>query len=571
MNTMMLVVPIVFIVILLFLFIAFMIITSKQEKDLKTMDKSGKVKRDTPAQTKAATTKKTAATASPNTKEQYKKEDVFKFMEFDSILDKMIVQNGGSRFTMAIRCKGINYDLMSEMEQLSVEEGFITFLNTLKYPIQLYVQAQNIDLKGNIVKYKNNITELTNDYNNINEEYNKLASAFDADERELDRVGKERDRISNVYEYAHDIIKYVEKMSTNKNLLQRNFYILVSYNTSEINAVSKFNKDEIIDMCSTELSTRCKGIISALSSCSVSGQVLSSDELADLLYSAYNRDDKSVMSVREAVDAGMLRLYSTSEDAFQRKEAQLDEYLRNQAKLKAYQAIKYAKEHDEIETEASKVLAEEEEIARRATNYIKNSSFPEDEKDRATQKILADYREDKKTLQDIDEIQKEKIIEQAEKDIEKIPELEKMEVPSGVQLIEKSKTMSPDEEVVEEQPQQGAQAEQPQIQQVQQPQQVQQSVNTEQVESSQNLYNEEQVEPVQPVQQPVQQTPVAEQPVQQPVQQPFTPAYEQPTQQPVQQPVQQPFTPAYEQPTQQPVEQPTQSNLYEDDDDETIM
>ena len=66
-----------------------------------------------------------------------KKEDVFKFMEFDRILDDMIVQNNGQKFTMAVKCKGINYDLMSEVEQLAVEEGFITFLNTLKFPIQL--------------------------------------------------------------------------------------------------------------------------------------------------------------------------------------------------------------------------------------------------------------------------------------------------------------------------------------------------------------------------------------------------------------------------------------------------
>ena len=61
-----------------------------------------------------------------------KREDVFKFMEFDKIIDNMIVQNKGQRYTMAIKCKGINYDLMSDVEQLSVEQGFITFLNTLK-------------------------------------------------------------------------------------------------------------------------------------------------------------------------------------------------------------------------------------------------------------------------------------------------------------------------------------------------------------------------------------------------------------------------------------------------------
>ena len=234
-------------------------------------------------------------------------------------------------------------------------------------------------------------------------------------------------------------------MSNNKNLLQRKFFILLSYNTSEINAVDKFNKDEVIEMCSTELMTRCKGIISALASCSVSGEILDSNELADLLYSAYNRDDKSLMSVKEAIENGMLRLYSTSEDAFAKEEEKLDEYLRNQAQLRAYKAIKYAKEHDEIETSASQLLSQEEEISRRATSYVKNSDYSQEEKDKATKKILNDYREEKKELTEIHDIQKQAILKEMDKDIEKIDEIEKKEPPRGVQLIEKSKKMKSNE------------------------------------------------------------------------------------------------------------------------------
>lgn len=65
---------------------------------------------------------------------------------------------------MVVQCKGINYDLMSEVEQLAVEEGFITFLNTLRYPIQIYVQAQNIDLKKSIKLYSDRVQNLRDEY-----------------------------------------------------------------------------------------------------------------------------------------------------------------------------------------------------------------------------------------------------------------------------------------------------------------------------------------------------------------------------------------------------------------------
>ena len=363
-------------------------------------------------------------------------------MEFDKILNNMIVQDGGSRFTMAIKCKGINYDLMSEVEQLAVEEGFITFLNTLKYPIQLYVQAQNIDLKGVVEKYKSNTAEIYKKYDDINREYSKLASAFDVNEKKLDAISKERDSITNVYEYAQDMINYVEKMSGNKNLLQRNFYVIVSYSTAEIAAVDKFSKDEIIEMCFTELNTRCQAIISALSSCSVSGKILDSNELADLLYSAYNRDDKGLIGIREALDAGIFRLYSTSEDAIYKKTVAIDEYLKNESRIRALEAIKSVIESGNITTPASEMIEEEEEISKRATNMVKAEDYEQDFKNNVNRKILEEFRINKKELLKQDEIQKKEFIEQGKKDIEELDDLKKKEKPEGIQLIEKAKDLA---------------------------------------------------------------------------------------------------------------------------------
>ena len=73
---------------------------------------------------------------------EYEKKSVFDFMEFDSVKDNMIVQKGGKKFLMAIECKGVNYDLMSEVEKAATEQGFSAFLNTLREPIQIYIQTR---------------------------------------------------------------------------------------------------------------------------------------------------------------------------------------------------------------------------------------------------------------------------------------------------------------------------------------------------------------------------------------------------------------------------------------------
>lgn len=370
------------------------------------------------------------------------REDIFRFMQFDRITDGMIVQAGGKKYTKALRCKGINYDLMSEAEQMAVEQGFITFLNTLKYPIQLYVQAQNVNLKDTIAKYKTNTQHFEEEYNEINREYTRLANSFDVDEKELSEVSKERDSITNVYEYSRDIIKYVEKMQSNKNMLQRSFYILLSYTTSEINASDKFNEDEKFEMCSTELTTRCQAIQSALTSCSVTSEILNSNDLAELLYAAYNRDDTGLISVKESLESGFYRLYSVSEDAFEKEQDELDQYMQNQAKIRALEAIKYAIENDEINTPAMDELEEEEEISRTATNMVNAEAFPDEFKDKVDKKILNDYRETKKELLEEDREQKEVIKEQFENDRPELERLKQQPKPRGIELIEKSEELA---------------------------------------------------------------------------------------------------------------------------------
>ena len=174
---------------------------------------------------------------------------MFDFMEFDKIADNMIIQNNGKRYTMVIQCKGINYDLMSEVEQMAVEEGFITFLNTLKYPIQLYVQARAIDLKDNLNIYKNSVSEVETKYNEVNDKYRELLNDIDADYTEISKLKNEVDKQGHILSYAQDITRYVERISLNKSILQRKFYVVLSYNKEEIASTTDFSEQEIYNIC----------------------------------------------------------------------------------------------------------------------------------------------------------------------------------------------------------------------------------------------------------------------------------------------------------------------------------
>lgn len=279
-----------------------------------------------------------------NSKANFNRHDVMKFMEFDKIEDDMIIQENGNKFVMVLRCQGINYDLMSETEMLAVEEGFSNFLNTLKYPIQLYVQARSLNLEESIRTYKDRLGMLNEEYNKSeNAAYNmKRANKLTLKEKEAIDFEVRKKKI--LLEYGADIINYVEKMSLNKNILQRRYYVVVSYYASELGLATNFTKEEAHDLAYSELYTRCRSIAGALQPCGVESKIMKSDELAEMLYIAYNKDDADVFNIKKAIDNGFYRLYSTAQDVLEKKQIAIDNAVKEQAVVEAELALKKAVE-----------------------------------------------------------------------------------------------------------------------------------------------------------------------------------------------------------------------------------
>lgn len=265
-----------------------------------------------------------------NSKMEYNKQSIFDFMEFDKIEDNMIIQKNGKRFLMVVECQGVNYDLMSKMEKIGVEEGFQQFLNTLRHPIQIYIQTRTVNLDDSISKYKSKVKEVEDKYNQMLFRYNAIKNSDEYNQQELESYWFEVTKQRNLLEYGRDIVTNTEKMSLNKNILNKKYYIVIPYFAEETNG-EKYDKEEIRNMAFSELYTKSQSIIRTLSSCSVNGKILTSRELVDLLYVAYNRDESEVYGVNKAMQAGYEELYSTAPDVYEKKVKELDEIIRNRA------------------------------------------------------------------------------------------------------------------------------------------------------------------------------------------------------------------------------------------------
>lgn len=291
------------------------------------------------------------------TVQSYNKESIFKFMEFDKIDDNMIIQKDGKRYLMVIGCQGINYDLMSGLEKNSVEQGFLQFLNTLRYPIQIYVQTRTVNLGNSINSYKGRVNEISKQYVNKQMEYNQKVRSGKYTERELNREKYELTRQRNLYEYGIDIINNTERMSLNRNILSKHYYIIISYYPEEASN-SNFDKDEIANLAFSELYTKSQTIINSLAVCGINSKILDSLELAELLYVAYNRDESEKYDLKKALNSGYEDLYSTAPDVLDKRMKELDLKIEEEAIKKANEAIYDVVEQSEKEKRVKRKEAE---------------------------------------------------------------------------------------------------------------------------------------------------------------------------------------------------------------------
>ena len=300
------------------------------------------------------------------------KQSIFNFMEFDTVTDNMIAQKNGSKYLMVVECQGINYDLMSGVEKTSVEEGFVQFLNTLRYPIQIYIQTRSINLESSLVVYREKVKEVEMKLNNMQARYTQMRESGEYSQEQLKQAFYELTKQSNLYEYGKSVLQDTERMSLNKNILNKKYYIIIPFFSAEASG-ENLDKKEIEENAFSELYTRAQSLINAISVCGVRGKILKSNELVELLYMAYNRDEAETFGLDKAMKAGYDEMYSTAPNVLNKKMKEIDKMIEEKAMDLANTKVEQAKTElekqieerennmDDLISQMAKIIIEENE------------------------------------------------------------------------------------------------------------------------------------------------------------------------------------------------------------------
>lgn len=271
-------------------------------------------------------------------------DDIKNFLPFDDIKDNMIVQEKGERFTMIIECHGINYYLMSEAEKISVEEGFIQFLNSMRFPIQIYVQSRTINLDESIRSYNEKLNKIQTEFNSLLDKFKRLDKQGASQDTILE-VAYQLEKKEKVLDYTADLIDNISYLTQNTNVLQKKYYIAVSYHISELGLVNNMAKDELYKVAYNELLNRAETICGGLVSCGIETDILDTYELTEVMYVAVNRDDADIFNIKKIIDSDISSLSITAEDTNKKKQ----------------ELLKAERRAREIQEEQERMLAEEAE------------------------------------------------------------------------------------------------------------------------------------------------------------------------------------------------------------------
>lgn len=198
-------------------------------------------------------------------------------LQIAEIRDGLVIMNDGT-FRSVVMVKSINFDLMSPSEQEAVEYGYQGFLNSLYFPIQIFLRSQKVDLQPYIEK--------------------------------LDKVRTEHDNMLLAL-LMEDYIGYIDSLSQQTNIMDKKFYIVIPYastpegdkamtsNPGFIKGLSALMSkkeqrivinEKVLEKAKTELRNRVQSVLSGLGQCGIKGLPLDTQELIELYYDTYNPD-----------------------------------------------------------------------------------------------------------------------------------------------------------------------------------------------------------------------------------------------------------------------------------------
>ncbi|GAC1387324.1 MAG: hypothetical protein NVS1B7_1720 [Candidatus Saccharimonadales bacterium] len=198
-------------------------------------------------------------------------------LQIAEIRDGIVIMNDGS-FRSVLMVKSINFDLMSPQEREAVEYSYQGMLNSLYFPIQIFIRSQKVDIRP----YLDKLDKIRVEHDNM------LLSLLMEDYIQFLSITAQQTNIMDKKFYV--VIPYFPVADVQKAITQsKNFFtgLVGLFNTKEQHVV--INEADLAK-AKDELRNRVQAALAGLQQCGVQGLPLDTQELIELYYDGYNPD-----------------------------------------------------------------------------------------------------------------------------------------------------------------------------------------------------------------------------------------------------------------------------------------
>lgn len=178
-------------------------------------------------------------------------------LDIEAIQDDFVITKQGSVGAL-IQVSAINFGLLSESEQDATIYAYAGLLNSLSFPIQIVVKSDKKDISAYLELLQNQESKLKSEV---------LKS----------RMGSYR--------------RWVETTITEQNVLDKKFYVVVSYQPINISGQVKVDQD-LLNRAKTDLEPKKEHLVKQLARIGLTAQPLNNANLLKLFHNFYNSSVK---------------------------------------------------------------------------------------------------------------------------------------------------------------------------------------------------------------------------------------------------------------------------------------
>ncbi len=227
-------------------------------------------------------------------------------IEIDNIEHEMFIDSYSELYTSVLDTKGIPFSTLSYNEKMSVNRGYITFLNSVNFNFSKHIMSRKIDIEATENIYMKSVDKLKEKHESLLNEYLEIKEYIEkTDDKsfivKLNKTAKKIKLVENDLIYMADQVKYLEQTTSNIQGTSKSVYYSVSAELDE-EAKKGLSEDELIHAYKSNVKDKANAMSNSLRSIGVESKILQDIELLDLARTHYKPFTSSVFKTKHLVE-----------------------------------------------------------------------------------------------------------------------------------------------------------------------------------------------------------------------------------------------------------------------------